>query len=62
MRVAVVGASGYTGLELLRLLVRHPELEIEALTSERQAGTPLGDVYPAFRGVLDQRLHSGYRD
>ncbi len=58
MRVAVVGASGYTGLELLRLLVRHPELEIEALTSERQAGTLLGDVYPAFRGVLDQRFEA----
>jgi N-acetyl-gamma-glutamyl-phosphate reductase len=58
MRVAVVGASGYTGLELLRLLVRHPELEIVALTSERQAGTLLGDVYPAFRGVLDQRFEA----
>lgn len=58
MRVAVAGASGYTGLELLRLLVRHPELEIVALTSERQAGVLLGDVYPAFRGVLDQRFEA----
>lgn len=58
MRVAVVGASGYTGLELLRLLVRHPDFEIVALTSERQAGTLLGDVYPAFRGVLDQRFEA----
>ncbi len=58
MRVAVVGASGYTGLELLRLLVRHPDLEIVALTSERQAGTPIGDVYPAFRGVLERRFEA----
>jgi N-acetyl-gamma-glutamyl-phosphate reductase len=53
MQVAVVGASGYTGLELLRLLLRHPRVELAAVTSERQAGRPVADVFPALRGLVD---------
>ncbi len=53
MRVAVVGASGYTGLELLRILLRHPRFEIAAVTSEQRAGRPVGDAFPALRGQLD---------
>jgi N-acetyl-gamma-glutamyl-phosphate reductase len=53
MKVAVVGASGYTGLELLRILLRHPELEIAAVTSEQRAGQPVGEAFPALRGRLD---------
>ena len=53
MKVAVVGASGYTGLELLRILLRHPELEIAAVTSEQRAGQPVGEVFAALRGRLD---------
>ncbi len=52
MRVAVVGASGYTGLELLRILLRHPRAELVAVTSERRAGRPVGDAFPALRGLL----------
>ena len=44
--VAVLGASGYTGAELVRLLARHPRLRIGALTAERQAGKPLAAVFP----------------
>lgn len=46
LRVAILGASGYTGAELIRLLARHPEVEIRALTAERQAGKKLAEVFP----------------
>ena len=46
LRVAILGASGYTGAELVRLLSRHPEVEIRALTADRQAGKKLGEVFP----------------
>jgi len=58
MKVAVVGASGYTGLELLRILLRHPEFEIAAATSEQRAGSSVGDVFPALRGRLDLRFEA----
>lgn len=47
-RVAILGASGYTGAELLRLLAQHPRTEITVLTAERSAGKPLGAVFPQF--------------
>lgn len=53
MKVAVVGASGYTGLELLRILLRHPEFEIAAVTSEQRAGKPVGEAFASLRGRLD---------
>jgi len=46
VRVAIVGASGYTGAELLRLLPQHPHVEIAALTGDSQAGQPIGQVFP----------------
>jgi N-acetyl-gamma-glutamyl-phosphate reductase len=53
MRVAVIGASGYTGLELLRILLRHPEFEIAIATSEQRAGTRVGDAFPSLRGLIE---------
>lgn len=53
MKVAIVGASGYTGLELVRILLRHPELEIAAVTSEQRAGLAVGDAFPSLRERLD---------
>ncbi|MEI6986358.1 MAG: N-acetyl-gamma-glutamyl-phosphate reductase, partial [Rhodospirillaceae bacterium] len=46
VRIAVLGASGYTGAELLRLLLRHPAADIRVLTAERQAGKAMAEVYP----------------
>ncbi len=46
VRIGILGASGYTGAELLRLLGEHPRAEIRALTAERQAGRPIGEVFP----------------
>ena len=46
LRVAILGASGYTGAELVRLLSRHPQVAIVALTADRQAGKPAAEVFP----------------
>lgn len=51
--VAVVGASGYTGLELLRLLDRHPEVTVTCVTSEQSAGKKISDLFPSLRGRCD---------
>ena len=48
VRIGILGASGYTGAELLRLLGDHPRAEIRALTAERQAGRPVAEVWPQF--------------
>jgi N-acetyl-gamma-glutamyl-phosphate reductase len=58
MKVGVLGASGYTGLELLRVLLRHPEFEIAAVTSEQRAGMPVGEAFPSLRGRLDLAFES----
>lgn len=50
VRVGVLGASGYTGADLVRLLVVHPNVEIVLLTGERKAGLPLGEVFPHLVG------------
>jgi N-acetyl-gamma-glutamyl-phosphate reductase len=46
LRIAILGASGYTGAELVRLLSRHPHVTIVALTADRQAGKPAAEVFP----------------
>ena len=51
IRVAVFGASGYAGEELLRLLLRHPCAEIVAVTSRKNAGEPVSSVFPRFTGL-----------
>jgi N-acetyl-gamma-glutamyl-phosphate reductase len=56
LRVAILGASGYTGAELARLLLRHPAVEITALTADRKAGQLMGDVFGQFAGVELPRL------
>jgi N-acetyl-gamma-glutamyl-phosphate reductase len=47
-KIAVLGASGYTGAELVRLLIRHPRVEIALLTADRRAGKPMAEVFPQF--------------
>lgn len=51
VKIAVVGASGYSGAELLRLLLRHPNAELVAVTSRSLAGKALSKEFPRFRGV-----------
>ena len=55
-KIAIVGASGYTGSELARILVHHPFVEIAVITSERHAGKKFSDLHPQFSGILDTTL------
>ena len=48
-KVAILGASGYTGAELVRLIATHPTMEISALSADRKAGQAMTDVFPQFR-------------
>ena len=57
IRVAVAGASGYIGAELIRLLLRHPRVELTAVTSERLAGERLDRAYAHLRGLTDLVFH-----
>lgn len=52
-KVAVVGASGYSGQELIRLLLRHPHVDISCFTSRQYAGKTVADVFPRFRGQIE---------
>jgi len=53
IKVGIVGGTGYTGVELLRLLAAHPEVDIQAITSRSEKGLPVADMYPNLRGHLD---------
>jgi N-acetyl-gamma-glutamyl-phosphate reductase len=53
IRVSVIGASGYAGLEVVRVLVRHPGVELTAVTSREWAGRPFSQVFPALAGICD---------
>ncbi len=55
-RVAILGASGYTGLELIRLLLRHPQVEITALGSRQQENPHVSEIHPQLAGQLDLPL------
>jgi len=52
VRVAVAGASGYTGAELMRLLSQHPHVQLTAVTSEKSAGAAISAVYPHLQGIV----------
>jgi N-acetyl-gamma-glutamyl-phosphate reductase len=58
VRVAILGASGYSALELMKLLVRHPEVEITTLTTRQSDARPVGEVHPSLAGRLDLRLEN----
>ncbi|MES9966661.1 MAG: N-acetyl-gamma-glutamyl-phosphate reductase [Sedimenticola sp.] len=53
MKIGIVGGTGYTGVELLRLLAGHPGVEVAVITSRSEAGTPVSDMYPNLRGHID---------
>jgi N-acetyl-gamma-glutamyl-phosphate reductase len=53
VKVGIVGGTGYTGVELLRLLALHPQVELVAITSRAEAGTPVAAYFPSLRGKVD---------
>jgi N-acetyl-gamma-glutamyl-phosphate reductase len=53
IKVGVVGGTGYTGVELLRLLVNHPDVELRIITSRTESGRKVADLFPNLRGFTD---------
>jgi N-acetyl-gamma-glutamyl-phosphate reductase len=58
IKVGIVGATGYTGVELLRILAGHPEAEVTVVTSRELAGTPVHARFPNLRGHIDLQYSS----
>lgn len=56
IKTAIVGATGYTGSELVRLLYNHPDVDIQMITSESRKGEPFSAVHPHFEGLVDYVL------
>ena len=53
--VGILGATGYTALELLKILVNHPEVQVTAVTSRQEGSPPISAVHPSLNGRLDIR-------
>ena len=56
LKVGIVGGTGYTGVELLRLLARHPDVELTAITSRGETGVAVADMFPSLRGAVDLKF------
>ena len=53
IKAGIIGGTGYTGVELLRLLVSHPDVELTVITSRSEVGRPVADLFPSLRGFTD---------
>src|SRR5450830_923196 len=53
IKVGIVGGTGYTGVELLRLFASHPQVQLQAVTSRKEDGMPVAEMYPSLRGRVD---------
>ncbi|KXW59136.1 N-acetyl-gamma-glutamyl-phosphate reductase [Ferrovum myxofaciens] len=53
IKVGIVGGTGYTGVELLRLVAQHPEMKLSVITSRKEAGQKVADLFPSLRGHVD---------
>lgn len=53
IKAGIVGGTGYTGVELLRLLVGHPQVRLEVITSRSEAGMPVAEMFPSLRGRVE---------
>lgn len=54
--VGIVGGTGYTGIELIRLLLQHPQARLKMLTSRTEAGQKVADMFPSLRGIVDLKF------
>ncbi len=66
IKVGIVGGTGYTGVELMRLLAQHPQVKLEVITSRSQAGSAVAEHFPNLRGMVDLNFSepsvNSYRD
>lgn len=58
IKVGVIGATGYTGVELVRLLILHPDVKLEVITSESKAGKKISEIHPSLEGIVSIELQS----
>src|SRR5690554_5588912 len=58
IKVGIVGGTGYTGVELLRLLSQHPGVELRAITSRKEDGMHVAEMYPSLRGRVDLKFQT----
>ena len=58
IKVGIVGATGYTGAELIKLIYNHPEAELSVITSQTFKGQPISNVFPTFRNIIDMECQS----
>lgn len=58
IKVGIVGGTGYTGVELLRILSTHPQVELTAITSRKEDGMPVSDMFPSLRGRVNLAFSS----
>ncbi|MES2206427.1 MAG: N-acetyl-gamma-glutamyl-phosphate reductase [Pseudomonadota bacterium] len=58
VQVGIVGGTGYTGVELLRILAQHPHVNLKAITSRQEAGMPVSRLFPSLRGAVDLAFSS----
>ena len=66
IKVGIIGGTGYTGVELMRLLARHPQARVEVITSRGEAGSAVAELFPNLRGLVDLKFSEptldSYRD
>ncbi|MFZ6800724.1 N-acetyl-gamma-glutamyl-phosphate reductase [Undibacterium sp. Di24W] len=58
IKIGIVGGTGYTGVELLRILATHPQAQLTAITSRKEDGVPVAQMYPSLRGRVDLAFSS----
>ncbi|MHB1139901.1 MAG: N-acetyl-gamma-glutamyl-phosphate reductase, partial [Microthrixaceae bacterium] len=58
--IGIIGASGFTGAELLRLCAQHPELRVVVATGDSQAGTAVADLYPSLAAAYGDLVYSAW--
>jgi len=56
IKVGIIGGTGYTGVELLRLLAQHPQVQVQAVTSRAEAGTAVADLFPNLRERINLKF------
>ena len=56
IKIGIVGGTGYTGVELLRILAQHPQAQLVAITSRKEAGMQVAEMFPSLRGAVDLRF------
>lgn len=58
MHISIVGITGYTGLELLRLALNHPHVTVSSIHATKEVGVQISDIFPHLKGICDKEIQS----